>query len=400
MAADKVTRRSRGGTGRTRLAEVARLAQVSTATVSRVFNEPAKVSESVQNRVREAAAALHWIPNAAGRALASRRTHIAGAIIPTLDNEIFARQASGMQAVLAENGFTLLLGCTNYDPEEGLNQVQAMLAQGIEVLALVGENYPSQAFELLRQRGTPYVLTYGFRQDSPHPCVGFDNHAAFRQMADYVVSLGHRRIAAIFQPVTANDRVTARLQGLRDGLAASDITLRSTDLHIGPSTMDFGAESLRRIMASKTRPTAIICGNDNLALGAISAALELGFDVPGDLSITGFDDLAIVSRIAPPLTTMRVDNLEIGRLAGEALIRAAADGSTPQSMELRAELRIRATTCPPRSALTSTTGAATATRDGDDTDNDQARNQQPRARIRTQSIQHDLQENKKQRGTP
>jgi LacI family transcriptional regulator len=370
---------------------VAGLAQVSTATVSRVFNEPDKVSDLVQRRVREAATALNWIPNAAGRTLASRRSHIAGAIIPTLDNEIFARQVSGMQAVLAENGFTLLLGCTNYDPAEGLNQVQAMLAQGIEVLALVGENYPSQAFDLLQQRNVPYVLTYGFRRDSPHPCIGFDNRAAFRQIANYVVSLGHRRIAAIFQPVEANDRVAARLEGLRDGLAAGKVGLLATDLHIGPSSMDFGAESLRRIMASKARPTAIICGNDNLALGAISAALDLGFDIPLDLSITGFDDLAIASRISPPLTTMRVDNLEIGRLAGEQLLRAVGSGVLLSSIELQPELRIRATTCPPPLAA----GATTPSSRADDADDHKSRQHQPRAGIRPQRIQHDLQKNQK-----
>ena len=391
MAGNKVTRRSRSGTGRTRLAEVARQAGVSTATVSRVFNEPAKVSAEVQHRVREAAAALHWIPNAAGRALASHRSQIAGAIIPTLDNEIFARQVSGMQAVFAESGFTLLLGCTNYDPAEGLNQVQAMLAQGIDVLALVGDNYPPQAFALLQQRSIPYVVTYGFRQDSPHPCIGFDNRAAFREIADYVVSLGHRRIAAIFQPVEANDRVVARVEGMKEGLAAGGIALRAADLHIGPSSMDFGAESLRRIMASKSRPTAIICGNDNLALGAISAALDLGFTVPDDLSITGFDDLAIASRIAPPLTTMRVDNLQIGRLAAAQLVGAVSGAVPPRSIELRAELCIRATTSAPRSAA----GATTATGDGDHADDDKSRQQQPRSGIRAKRIQHDLQKDKK-----
>lgn len=391
MAGDQVTRRSRGGTGRTRLAEVAQLAQVSTATVSRVFNEPAKVSGTIQSRVREAAATLNWIPNAAGRALASRRSHIAGAIIPTLDNEIFARQVSGMQAIFAENGFTLLLGCTNYDPAEGLNQVQAMLAQGIEALALVGDNYPPMAFDLLRQRGVPYVLTYGFRHDGPHPCIGFDNRAAFRQIADYLLSLGHRRVAAIFQPVEANDRVAARLEGMRDGLTAGGVRLRATDLHIGPSTMEFGAESLHRIIASRLRPTAIICGNDNLALGAISAALELGFDIPNDLSITGFDDLAIVSRMTPQLTTMRVDNLQIGRLAGEQLVGAAGGGAAPRSIELQAMLRIRATTCQPRSV----TGAASAAGEGDDADDYKSRQQQSRAGIRPQRVQHDLQKHQK-----
>jgi LacI family transcriptional regulator len=342
------TRRMRGRSGRARLAEVAQLADVSTATVSRVFNEPAKVSPAVQCRVREAAVTLNWIPNAAGRALASSRTHIAGAIIPTLDNEIFARQVSGMQAVFAEQGFTLLLGCSNYDPHESLNQVQAMLGQGVEVLAIVGESHPPQMFEALRLRGVPYVVTYAYRKESPHPCVGFDNRAAFRAMADYILSLGHRQIAAIFQPVEDNDRVTARLGGLQESLHDCGVDLRPSDLHVGPSTMEFGAESLRRIMAGKARPTAIICGNDNHALGAISAALELGFEIPNDLSITGFDDLAISSLFSPRLTTMWVDNVEIGRVAARQLLGARQGVSKPASVELHPELRIRSTTAAPR----------------------------------------------------
>lgn len=136
------SKRARGGSGRVKLEEVARKANVSTATVSRAFNEPDKVSEEVRQRVKDAARALNWIPNAAGRALASRRTHIAGAIIPTLDDEIFAHQIGGMQTVFSERGFTLFLGCSNYDPDEGLRQAEAMLARGVEAIAVVGENHP------------------------------------------------------------------------------------------------------------------------------------------------------------------------------------------------------------------------------------------------------------------
>ena len=143
------------GSGRVKLEEVARKANVSTATVSRAFNEPDKVSEEVRQRVKDAARALNWIPNAAGRALASRRTHIAGAIIPTLDNEIFAHQISGMQSVFSERGFTLFLGCSNYDPDEGLKQADAMLARGVEALAVVGESHPPELFDALNSRGIP-----------------------------------------------------------------------------------------------------------------------------------------------------------------------------------------------------------------------------------------------------
>ena len=344
-----MVRRMRNGSGRAKLEQVARLAEVSTATVSRVFNAPDKVSEVVQARVRAAASTLNWIPNAAGRALALSRTKIAGAIIPTLDNEIFARQVSGLQGVFAERDFTLLLGCSNYDPDEVLNQVQAMLARGVEALAIVGEDHRPEVFEALRAHAVPYVVTYAFRAGSPHPCIGFDNRAAFESMADHVVSLGHRRLAVILQPLAGNDRVAARLDGIRAGLSRHGLALDAHHLRVGPSTMAYGGESFRELMAEVPRPTAVLCGNDTLAIGALLAAQKLSLRVPRDCTITGFDDLAIASELTPRLTTMWVDNFEIGRSAARHLLQAIGGLADQPSIELRPEIRIRDTSAPPRS---------------------------------------------------
>jgi len=338
------SKRARGGSGRVKLEEVARRANVSTATVSRAFNEPGKVSEEVRQRVKDAARALNWIPNAAGRALASSRTHIAGAIIPTLDDEIFARQISGMQSVFSEHGFTLFLGCSNYDPDEGLKQADAMLARGVEALAVVGESHPPELFEALNARGIPYVVTYSYNRLSPHPCVGFDNRAAFHRMTDHLLSLGHRRFAAIFQPDANNDRVRERLLGINEALATAGLDIAAQDLMMGPSTLEFGAESFAKLMTRTmgARPTAIVCGNDNLALGALMAARESGLEAPGDFSVTGFDDLAMSSRFSPGLTTMKVDNQEIGVLAANELL-AVIDGrqARAQPREIMPVLKIR-----------------------------------------------------------
>ncbi|AJA64840.1 LacI family DNA-binding transcriptional regulator [Bradyrhizobium japonicum] len=338
------SKRARGGSGRVKLEEVARKANVSTATVSRAFNEPDKVSEEVRQRVKDAARALNWIPNAAGRALASRRTHIAGAIIPTLDDEIFAHQIGGMQTVFSERGFTLFLGCSNYDPDEGLRQAEAMLARGVEAIAVVGENHPAELFDALNSRGIPYVVTYSYNKLSPHPCIGFDNRAAFSRMTEHLLSLGHRRFAAIFQPDTNNDRVKDRLRGVSEALAAAGLEIAAQYLMMGPSTLEFGAASFAGLMtqAVDVRPTAIVCGNDNLALGALMAARECGLDAPGDFSITGFDDLAISSRFSPRLTTMKVDNQEIGVLAANELLAVIAGRQAQaQSREVVPVLKIR-----------------------------------------------------------
>ncbi|SKA29912.1 LacI family DNA-binding transcriptional regulator [Consotaella salsifontis] len=347
---DAVVRRTRGSSGKVKLDEVARAAGVSTATVSRAFNEPDKVSDEIRERVFAVANALHWIPNAAGRALASSRTHIAGAIIPTLDNEVFARQINAMQAVMAGHGYTLFIGCSNYDQAEGLKQAQAMLARGVEALAFAGERHPAELFQALKARGLPYVVTYSYRADSPHCCVGFDNKVAFRRITRHLLELGHRRFGIISQPVADNDRVEARLAGINEELADAGLAVPEGRCLIGPGTLDAGAQGLARLMDSPKadRPTAVICGNDNLALGALACAPFLGLRAPDDFSITGFDDLAISSRLSPRLTTMRVDNHAIGAIAAEKLLWSMGHkGKAAEPRELVPDLIVRDTSGPP-----------------------------------------------------
>lgn len=341
-------RRSRSGTGKVTLGDVAKLAGVSTATVSRTFNEPEKVAEAIRDKVRNAAAELNWIANAAGRALASSRTRIVGAIIPTLDNEIFARQVSGMQEVLAQRNYTLFVGSTNYDPDEGVRQVRAMLGRGIEALAIVGESYPPELFRTLDEAGLPHVVTYGYSADSTRNCIGFDNRLAFARITQHLLDLGHRHFATIFQPVENNDRVEARLRGIRESLGGAGISLPPERMLIGASSLDYGAEGFSELMAQTQRPTAIICGNDTIALGALLAAQRLKIEVPTECSITGFDDLAISSRISPGLTTMHIDNAAIGAEAARQLLSAADRKLTSlRPMEFIPDLRLRGSTAAP-----------------------------------------------------
>lgn len=339
----------RGGRRAPRALDVAAAAGVSTATVSRTFNSPEKVAPAIRDRVLAAAAALDWIPHAAGSALARRRSYIAGAVIPTLDNEIFAAQVGAMQASLAEQGVTLLLGCSNYDQEQALAQVRAMLARGVEALAIVGEAQKPELFDMIAARRVPYIVTYSYRPDAPHPCIGFDNRAAFYRLTRHLLDLGHREIGVILQPVAGNDRVAARLAGVREALAEQGLGLRPQHLREGPWSIAFGRENLRAIVdASAPQPTAIICGNDYLAIGALLEARAMGLAVPADLSITGFDDVAMSIQIEPPLTTMRVDNAMIGNLAARQLL-ARLSGTTPSPVPALIPTFVeRASTAAPR----------------------------------------------------
>ena len=234
-----------------------------------------------------------------------------------------------MQSALAEHGVTLLLGCSDYDQERALAQVRVMLMRGVEALAIVGEAQKPELFDSIAARRVPYVVTYGYRPNSAHPCVGFDNRAAFHRLTNFLLDLGHRDFGLILQPVAGNDRVEARLAGVREALAERGLGLRPQHLREGPWSVAFGRTCLRAILtAQRLRPTAVICGNDYLAIGALLEARAMGLVVPRDLSVTGFDDVAMAAQTEPPLTTMRVDNAEIGRLAAQALL-ARLDGEVP-----------------------------------------------------------------------
>ena len=201
------------------------MAGVSTATVSRVLNEPERVSAKTRSRVEAAVAHFDYTPHFGGRALASNRTNTVGAVIPTMENAIFARGLQALQEALAEDGVTLVVATSNYDPEREAQQIRALLGRGVDGLVLIGEARDPALYETLERRSVPFVLVWSWRRDCPWPCVGFDNRAAARAMAQKVLDLGHRRIAMIAGVTHGNDRAAARVDGVRDALAARGLRI-------------------------------------------------------------------------------------------------------------------------------------------------------------------------------
>lgn len=338
-------RRNRTTQSGASLGQVAEKAGVSTATVSRAFNDPERVSEAMRKRIFKAAEQLNWVPNAAGRALASARTRILGAVIPTLDNEIFARQVLGLQDEVSSHGYTLFLGCSRYCGDAALTEVRAMLEHGVEGIMLVGRDYPEALFKLIKAHRTPHVLSYIYQPELEHPTVGFRQDAIFSQLTEAHLEAGHRRFAVIFQQVEGNSRVADRLRGVRQTLAEAGLSLPEDQVLIGDGTLHFGAESLRSLMSlpAAERPTAVICGNDTLAIGALSMAQRMGLSVPQDFAISGFDNTAISEMTLPPLYTAEADNYLIGRKAAEMMLRYLKDRTAPpEHLELAPRLIRRA----------------------------------------------------------
>lgn len=321
--------------------DVARLAGVSTATVSRSLNEPGKVSRATLESVRSAVDRLGYTPHFGGRALASNKSNTVGALIPTMDNAIFARGLQALQETLAEASITLLIATTGYDPFREYQQIQSLLSRGVDGLMLIGTARPERTYALLAQQDVPVVLAWTFDPDSQYPCVGFDNQSAAVDLANLVLDHRHREIAMIAGISRGNDRAAERIKGVRSAMAARRLELRTDHLIEAPYNLDSAAEAMATLLALPTPPTAIICGNDVLAVGAMLHAKKAGLSVPADLSIVGFDNIDLASVTDPGLTTVHVPHRRMGQAAAELLLALNNGAEEVDGLEFQPELVVR-----------------------------------------------------------
>jgi len=334
-----------------KLKDVARLAKVSTATVSRALTAPERVGVDALQRVRDAVRELGYLPHGAARALRSRRTRAIGAVIPTLDNAIFANATHALQKALEAGGYHLFVACHEFDLAAETRITQSLIERGVDGVVLVGLEHEPVLFELLDTFRVPYVVTWALDATGRHPTVGFRNRDAAARVARYLLDIGHSRIAMIAGQTGPNDRARERLQGVRDALTSAGLALEPPWLIEAPYTFDAGQEAMRRLCALRPRPTAVICGNDVLAIGAINEALTLGLQVPAQISVTGFDDLPIASLLIPSLTTVRVPMRELGSLAAQHLLALIAGEPVNMVRELPVELIVRDSTAPPAAQM-------------------------------------------------
>ena len=330
------------------LEDVAQAAGVSTATVSRVLNNPDGVRPPLRQAVEAQIARLGYVRHGAARALASRRSDTIGAVIPTLDSAIFAAGVNALEARLRELGYSLFLAVSNYRPDQELAQVRNLVERGIDGLVLVGLRHEAALATLLAQQKVPHVATWAHDPESPYPCVGFDNAAAAAQIGRHLLDLGHRRVAMLAGLRKNNDRAEDRVRGLADAMAERDLSLAERDILQCPYEIAEGrsgaAELLSRPRAE--RPTAIVCGNDVLALGCLFECRDRGIAVPGEVSVTGFDNLPLAAHISPGLTTVNVPSQEMGRRAAEFLVGRLAGDQGPDKIKMETDLIIRGTTGP------------------------------------------------------
>ncbi len=330
---------------RSTIRDVAKKAKVSVATVSRVLNAPDQVRGVTRNKVLKAMEQCHYVYNALAGSLSARRTSTLGVIIPTITNPIFAMVTKGIQDFAAVKGYSIILGNTDYNEENEMQLLHLFQEKRTDGVILNGPWRNASIVPHIKNTKLPFVITWQTVKDKEVNFVAFDNFKGAYRIVEYLISLGHRRIGMIAGKFSVSERAVMRWQAYRKCLADHHIPY-DPDLVLEKGyTYSDGKEAMARLLMLPSPPSAVFCGNDILAIGAMVFAKEKGLHIPGDLSVVGFDDMEISAYYDPPLTTMAVPAYEMGRLAAKILIEnIQGEGKTPQQYILDTNLIVRGST--------------------------------------------------------
>ena len=326
---------------RPKISDVARIAGVSTATVSRVISSPDRVSVETRAAVQAAIDSTGYRLNHAARNLRRRRTGGIVALVPNLANPFFSQILSGIASVLGPAGYNLLVADTETAGADSLlDYAEPSRADGLIVLD------GRLSADALRGR-VPLVEACEWVPGLAAPRIRIDNLAAAELAIGHLYDLGHRRIGHVTGP-RGNVLTESRLSGVRAALTARRLALTDEATYSGDFSIESGqavADAWLR-QSTESRPTALFFASDAMACGFIGEVQQRGLSVPTDVSVVGFDDIELVAHISPPLTTIRQPRTDIGRRAAERLLAKIVGDPVDEDTILPVELVIRASTCP------------------------------------------------------
>jgi LacI family transcriptional regulator len=300
--------------------QVAKMAGVSTATVSRALNKPDTVSEAVKKKIERIIKRIGYIPNAGARSLMLKRTGSIGVIVPTLDNAIFAQGLEEFQRQLSQSGYQMLVASTNYDPEIENQQMRNLLLQGVEGIAMFGSSQKLELIRLLRTRKLPYIHIGTLDTPLNGYAAGFDNKKAIQLGVEYLVQVGHRNFGMIAGKTENNDRARDRVDGVVELLKRNRIFLKKESIIEVPYQIQDARIALKKLLQINPKISAVVCGNDVLAIGALLEAQSQGIKIPYQCSILGFDNLELSRHIQPSLSTIQIDAIGMWSKAAHHLM--------------------------------------------------------------------------------
>jgi len=328
------------------ISDVAERARVSVGTVSNVVNRPERVAEPTRERVREAIAALGWVPNGSAATLRAGRATLVGLIVPDIRNPFFTEVARGVEDMAAQSGEAIVICNTDWLLDNERRALEALTRQRVRGVIINPAGEDERYLEWLGQRGIARVLLDHRRSAGLVPSVVVDDVLGGRLAGEHLVGLGHRRIAIVNGPGTipqCEDRSTGFRQALTDGgiEPVRDLVVVEVEAMDAPS----GLAAVDELFARSAAPTAVFCANDLLAIGVIHGLRERGLRAPDDVAVVGYDDVELAAMTDPPLTTVHQPTYELGATAYELL----AAGQAPEQRVFSPHLIERRSTAPPRS---------------------------------------------------
>jgi DNA-binding LacI/PurR family transcriptional regulator len=314
--------------------EVARLAGVSTATVSRTINGSDKVTPETAKRVKRAIDELKFYPNTNARALGSGKSSLYGLIISDITNPFFPELVKSFEDVAVQYGQEVLIANTDYDKHRMEHCVVRMLQRKVDGVAIMTSEMEDHLIDELRGRKIPLVFLDMGQVEMGISNVAVDYPAGIDAGVKYLRELGHEDIAFISGPMNLVP-AQVRYKGFIKSMKRQGLTVDKSMIVEGNHRMDGGHEGMTKLLKNKRRPTAVMTSNDVTAIGAMGAIYEYGLKAPRDVSVIGFDDIAISAFTQPALTTVRLPRDEVARAAFRALY-----GSAQAAMEVGTEYRI------------------------------------------------------------
>jgi LacI family transcriptional regulator len=340
--------------GRITLHDVAKLAGVHAATASRALNVKTRslVKGDTVIRVLAAAEELDYRPNPVARGLKTRRTLSVGVVIPDLNNPLFPPIVRGIEDRLAKDGYVALLGNTDNDDERERRIFEEMRGRHVDGLVVATARRDHPVLVQTARTGTPIVLVNRVVDDHTFSSLSADDGMGIRHVLAHLSGLGHRRIAHVAGPQTLSTGF-GRYRGYLAGMEAAGLDVDDRLVAFAQSfSEEEGHRRALEVLGSNAGCTAIVAGNDLLALGCYSALEELGLTCPADISVVGFNDMPFVDRLHPPLTTVRIPHYAMGAQAAELVLERIFLSDVPlKSIFLPTELIVRGSTAPPGGGL-------------------------------------------------
>lgn len=349
VPAKKTRRRSTPKSGRMDIHAVAKVAHVSIATVSRTINHIPTVNPKLAKRVWEAIRELNYFPNTQARALVSGRSRLLGLIVSEITNPFFPELIQGFEDVAVENGYEILIGSTNYEPDRMQRCIRRMVERNAEGVAVMTFGIEQPLLDQLADRNVPLVFVDVAPNKPGISVLKVDYHHGIRQGVQHLAALGHRSIAFVTGPLRLHS-AQSRLAAFKKALGECGIPVEENLIVEGDHTMEGGMVVAEKMIAQKDMPTAIMCSNDMLAIGVLHLLSRSGLRVPDDVSIIGFDDIHMAAMMIPPLTSIQMSRTDLASAAVSAL-RGHVEGTTKREYRIDTRLVVRETTAFPRGTM-------------------------------------------------